>query len=61
MRAIYRSLAGHDHDAEITRIADGRADVAVDAGCRERVELTRIEVVPVLRPGTCILVGESDA
>lgn len=51
---IYRSLAGHDHDAEVlARRLDGTVDLAVNAGAGDPVHLTKIEVVEHLRPGTC--------
>lgn len=40
----YISLAGHPHDAIIQAVRlDGELDLAVDAGCEDRVQLTRIK------------------
>ncbi len=68
---IYRCVAGWRCAAAVTRVCpeppktpgqslglEGSVDIAVDAGSREPVALTRIEVVPSaadLRPGTCCL------
>lgn len=55
-RLLYRCLAGFRYDAEVRRVgADGRVDLAVDAGANDPVELTSIEFVAPgkLSPGTC--------
>lgn len=65
---IYRCLAGWKCDAVVTRVCPeppktpgpmlalgGSFDIAVDAGSKDPVQLTRIELVALkdLRPGTC--------
>jgi hypothetical protein len=51
---VYRCLAGYLCDAEVRAVRlDGRADLAIDAGGGDPVELTRIEVCEKLVPGTC--------
>jgi hypothetical protein len=53
-RVVYRCLAGFRYDAEVVTVRlDGTVDLAVDAGCNDHVQLTRIEIAPELRPGTC--------
>lgn len=53
---IYRCLAGFPYRAAVVaRRLDGSVDLAVDAGCNDPVQLTRIKVVEQgkLVPGTC--------
>lgn len=55
-RIVYRCLAGFRYDAEVRAVRlDGRVDIAVDAGCADPVELTRIAFAePAVHvPGTC--------
>lgn len=55
-KVLYRCLAGFRYDAEVKAVrVDGRLDIAVDAGCADPVELTRIAFVAPdkLAPGTC--------
>lgn len=53
---VYLSLAGYRCDATVNMVRpDGRIDLAVDAGSKDPVMLTRIAfVAPTnLRSGTC--------
>ena len=53
---VYLSLAGYRCDAAVNMVRpDGRLDLAVDAGSKDPVMLTRIAFVEPadLRPGTC--------
>lgn len=50
----YRSLAGVDHRATVVGVrADGTVDLAVDAGSKHPVDLSKIEVRADRRRGTC--------
>ena len=53
---VYLSLAGYRCDAAVNMVRpDGRLDLAVDAGSKDPLMLTRIAFVEPtdLRPGTC--------
>ena len=53
---VYLSLAGYRCDAAVNMVRpDGRIDLAVDAGSKDSVMLTRISFVSPdeLRPGSC--------
>ena len=53
---VYLCLAGYRYDATVNMIRpEGRLDLAVDAGSKDRVMLTNIAFVEPdeLRPGTC--------
>lgn len=59
MKALYRSLAGHLCRAKIIGARpDGTVDIDVDAGCKDRVHLSRIRLcAAATEPGTCALEG----
>ena len=53
---VYLCLAGYRCDAAVNMVRpDGRLDLAVDAGSKDPVMLTRISFVSPdeLRPGSC--------
>lgn len=55
-KIVYRSFAGFRHDAEVRAVREGGlVDIAVDTGCSEPLELTRVAFVAPekLLPGTC--------
>lgn len=55
-KIVYRSFAGFRHDAEVRAVRDnGLVDIAVDTGCSEPLELSRVSFVTPdkLLPGTC--------
>lgn len=53
-QVVYVSLAGHCHAAVVVWVReDGTVDLAVDAGAKHPVQLSRIEVAAQATPGKC--------